>query len=273
MTSESGAVLASEGSQPVALGPDPEDAGPLEACGDRRIRADPRTVGAVHPRASSPAPSPGLESTWSDAAAAGTRPLIVALHGFGSSERDLAGLAGFFTAVDLVALRAPFAQGTGFMWFPISTPGAPDPAAVDAAAGRVAGWLDAEVAADRPVALLGFSQGGAVALQALRRAPRRYAAAVVLSGFVAPGSVPGDEVLADRRTPVFWGRDVADPVIAAVAIERTSAYLPRHSTLTSRTYPGVGHGIGRTELADVAQFLSTALSLVTSPQTLHRSTT
>lgn len=207
----------------------------------------------------SPLPDPELAVLWSDAAAAGTRPLVVALHGYGSDERDLAGLAGFFRDVDLAALRAPFAHGSGFAWFPVTTPGVPDPAAVDAAAARVARWIDAEVPIGRKVVLLGFSQGAAVALQALRHRPERYAATVVLSGFVSPGSAPGDETLAARPTPVFWGRDVADPVITPIAIQRTAAYLPAHALLTSRTYNGLGHGISRAELADVEVFLATAL--------------
>lgn len=203
--------------------------------------------------------APPLESLWSDAAAAAARPLIVALHGFGSDERDLAGLARLFPGVDLVALRAPFAQGPGYMWMPITTPGNPDPATVDAAAGRVEAWLDAFVPTGRAVALLGFSQGAVVALQALRRRPGNYAAVVVLSGFVAGGTHAGDAALAARLVPVFWGRDVEDPVIAAHAIERTADFLPAHSRLTARTYVGVGHGISRDEVADIGTFLADAL--------------
>lgn len=213
------------------------------------------TVGPVNPLDA----APPLVSLWSDAAAAASRPLVVALHGFGSDERDLAGLARLLSGVDLVALRAPFAQGQGYQWMPITTPGNPDPPAVDDAAGRVEAWLEAFVPAGRAVVLLGFSQGAVVALQALRRRPDQYAAVVVLSGFVAGGELEGDEALAARLVPVFWGRDVRDPVIAAHAIERTAAYLPTHSRLTERTYPGVGHGISRDEMADVGTFLADAL--------------
>ncbi|NMR19440.1 alpha/beta fold hydrolase [Cellulomonas fimi] len=204
-----------------------------------------------------------MHALWSDAAERGDRPLVVALHGFGSDERDLAGLAGALPDVDLVALRAPHAQGRGFMWFPITTPGVPDPATVDAAAHAVAAWVDDEVAPGRPVLLLGFSQGGTVALQALRHRPDRYAGVVLLSGFVAPGAAPGDDALAAQPVPVFWGRDPQDPVIAPVAVERTSAWLPGHAALTERTYADMSHGISRAELDDVVTFLRDAAALST----------
>lgn len=48
-------------------------------------------------------------------------------------------------------------------------------------------------------------------------------------------------------------------MIAADAIERTSQWLPMHSTLTERVYPGLAHGIGDQEIADVRAFLSERL--------------
>lgn len=48
-------------------------------------------------------------------------------------------------------------------------------------------------------------------------------------------------------------------MITADAVERTSQWLPAHSTLTERVYPGLAHGIGDQENADVRVFLGKLL--------------
>jgi len=196
------------------------------------------------------------------------RPLLVLMHGYGSNEADLAGLFGHLGDDLLMAsLRAPLplrvGPGSGYAWFPITQPGNPDAALVDAAARGVRRWLEdtqARVRVHGPVGLLGFSQGGAMAVQLLRHFPESFGCVVNLSGFVAGGLVAGDEALSQIRPPVFWGRDVADPVITGEAVARTRAFLPAHTTLTSRLYPGVGHGISGEELTDVVAFLAEHLT-------------
>ncbi len=115
-------------------------------------------------------------------------PLLVAMHGVGSHERDLLGLAPALPPEwTLASLRAPMPWGQGFSWYPLGTPGSPEVGPVDDAAEAVLAWVDA-VAADHPrIGLLGFSQGGSMALQLLRARPSGFAFAVSLSGFVVPG--------------------------------------------------------------------------------------
>jgi phospholipase/carboxylesterase len=183
-------------------------------------------------------------------------PRLLLLHGYGSHEGDLAGLAPHLPAGwALPSLRAPLASGPGFAWFPIGEPGDPDPAALDAAADAVLAWLDAQPPA--PVAgVLGFSQGGAMAIHLLRRAPERFAFAVALAGFVTRGAQPGDAALAAARPPVFFGRGDADRVITPAAFARTEAWLPDHADATIRVYPGLAHGISGGQLADVTAFVA-----------------
>ncbi|NQX11662.1 alpha/beta fold hydrolase [Microbacteriaceae bacterium VKM Ac-2855] len=185
-------------------------------------------------------------------------PLLVLLHGYGSHEGDLIGLAPYLpTTFAIASLPAPLSVGPGQRaWFPIATPGRPDVASVDAAADAVLAWLDAEHP-NRTVALLGFSQGGAMVTQLFRRAPQRFAAGVVLAGFSVDTVLPGDAELAERRPPMFYGRGSVDRVIAADATRRTVEWLPEHSTLTMRVYPDLAHAISADELDDVAAFLLT----------------
>jgi phospholipase/carboxylesterase len=193
------------------------------------------------------------------AEALASRPLLVLMHGRGSHEHDLFALAPLLPAeAVVVSLRAPLPLGPAFSWFPVAEPGMPSPVAAAAATDAVLEWLDTVETAG-PIWLLGFSQGGAMVTQLLRFAPERFSAYVNLSGFSISGELPADESLESLRPPVFWGRDPADPVITASAIERTDGWLPSHSTLTKREYPGIGHSISREELDDVNRFLLATL--------------
>ncbi|PPF30499.1 phospholipase [Rathayibacter tritici] len=193
----------------------------------------------------------------------GGRPLLVLLHGYGSHEGDLFSLGAYLPLEPVLAsLRAPLVVGGGAnAWWPLRLPLLPDaphadPEAVDAAAGGVIEWLDA-LEHTGPVGLLGFSQGAALAVQLLRRAPGRFAFAVALSGFVAPlpEGDDADERLARERPPVFWGRGTLDTVIPEELVRDAAAWFPTHTALDARVYEGVAHGVGQAELADISTFV------------------
>jgi phospholipase/carboxylesterase len=192
-------------------------------------------------------------------------PLLVLLHGYGSDERDLFALIPHLPAgFDIAAVRAPLAPpwpAPGYSWYPIEGLDGRDPAAVTEAASGLIEWADT-AAAGAPVGLLGFSQGGAVALQTLRLAPDRFAFAVNLSGYVAPGGLPGDAALAERRPPVFWGRGTHDETIPAALVAHTVEWLPGHTELSGRVYAGLGHSVSAAELDDVRVFLERRLAVL-----------
>jgi len=198
--------------------------------------------------------------TWkTDAIAAPA--VVLLLHGYGSNEHDLTGLVpALRLALPWASLRAPVELGNGgAAWFAIVTPGNPDSASVAEAMDAIWAWVDQHLDPETRVVPLGFSQGGLMASQLLRTRPERVLAPVVLGGFVQAARQPGDDVLADSRPPVFWGRGAEDRVIGAPAIERTSVYLPQHSTLVERVYPGLAHGINGDEVEDVRAFLTAGL--------------
>ena len=184
------------------------------------------------------------------------RPLLILMHGRGSNEQDLFSLVPLLLDRFVIAsIRAPRVVVPGsYSWFPADSAGLPSPGSGDSAVAAVLDWIDTLVLAG-PIVLLGFSQGGAMAVHAVRHAPARFAAAVNLSGFVIPAIRAEDVILESLRPPVFWGRDVEDPIISADAIAITSAWLPAHSRLTARLYPALGHSISQGEIVDVNEFL------------------
>lgn len=203
--------------------------------------------------------SPG----WTD----GAPVVALFLHGYGSNEHDLTGLApALGLTVPWASLRAPLELGSGAAWFAVTTPGSPDPHAVEEATATIWAWVDTQLHPDTRVVPIGFSQGGLMASQLLRTRPDRVLAPVILAGFVLGAPQPGDDTLADNQPPAFWGRGAEDRVIAAPAVARTESWLPIHTSLTGRVYPGLAHGIDTAEAADVRDFLAEQVARsVTSP--------
>lgn len=203
---------------------------------------------------------------WSaPAAERAGRPLLLLLHGYGSDERDLFGLAPYLPdAFVLAAVRAPLAPpfpAPGWSWYPIDGLDGRASGAVTAAAEALIAWVDTATDA-ATIGILGFSQGAAVALQALRLQPDRFAFVVDLAGYVDPSPLPTDAQLAERRPPVFWGRGARDEVIPAAAVAHTVQWLPEHVDLSGRVYAGLTHSVSAEELDDVRVFLEKRLAEV-----------
>lgn len=184
------------------------------------------------------------------------RPHLVLLHGYGSTEGDLFQLAPYLPLSFVIAsLRAPqvHPMGIGFSWFPLEQDIVT--ADVDQAADDVAEWIEQIAGKASRIGILGFSQGGCVGLQVLRRHPGVADALVMLGSARHPEPDPGDEAMAARRPPVFSGRGTADDVIPAWRFADTADWLPDHSRLTERIYEGLGHSVSDAMLQDVVAFL------------------
>lgn len=203
-----------------------------------------------------------------DAARQPNRPLFLCLHGWGSNEDDLADMMRYVAPYnDYVSLRAPLVlQRPGMMtpgaygWLHDAIP-AGDDLDLDAyaAARAVDDWVAANVPEDRRVLPIGFSQGGLLAIQLLRVHPERYCGTICLSGFVAPGAVPGtapaDGRLAELDIPVFYGYGSADTMVPKWLSQETLAWLEEHTWLSAHEYRGLDHSVSLPEFADLRQWL------------------
>ena len=112
----------------------------------------------------------------------GNRPILLLMHGYGSHEDDLTSLLpALGSHFDWASLRAPLvlreqtpAEVGSYAWVPIDRPGLPDPEQASAATDAVLAWLDEHTPPAANVIPIGFSQGGLMVTQLLRRDPQRF---------------------------------------------------------------------------------------------------
>jgi phospholipase/carboxylesterase len=185
-------------------------------------------------------------------------PVLVFLHGRGGVREDLAWIAKRVPQPwRTVLLQGPLQLGDRFEWFRVNNDGqsGPHSEVVAPAGDRLLAWIE-ENAGGATVGAVGWSQGGATALQALRRAPGRLAFVVTLGGFTTVDSERGDADLAEHRPPVFWGRGGRDEVIPEHDVARMREYLPGHTTLVERVYPDAGHDIPAAMADDALRFIA-----------------
>lgn len=187
-------------------------------------------------------------------------PIVILLHGYGSNMRDLPSLMNFLPGLPWISLQAPLDAGNGgFCWAPRKVPSNPEAADVEAGTQRIWDWIDANLPAEAPLIVIGFSQGGLMATQLLRTRPSRLQATVILAGFVIGAKQPADEELTATKPKVYYGRGLEDEIISMDAVARTESWLTRCTTAVIRRYAGLGHSINEEQMADVSDYLELAL--------------
>lgn len=178
------------------------------------------------------------------------RPLVVMMHGFYGHESDWTPAFGSLPAGAVGAsLRAPVPIGERWAWVDFATQGV---GALSAAARGILEWLDE---LDAPtIALVGWSQGGAMAVHLMRQRPRRFAVAAMVGGFV--WETRPHRGIADARPPVFSGMGEQDDVITPAMQRGSSAWLATHTRATERRYPGIGHELREPMVGDALGFVA-----------------
>jgi len=156
-------------------------------------------------------------------------PTILALHGRGSNEEDLMGLAPHLPQGLLwISPRAPLVLGPGsYEWYRVRVIGMPDPDQVLSAVETIDRFLT-EILAAYPIDpqklfLLGFSQGSMLSMSYALTHPSRVAGVIAQSGYIPThmdlevdeAELKGKPFLLthgeqDTMIPVEWGRASRD---------------------------------------------------------------
>ncbi|MFF4596898.1 luciferase family protein [Amycolatopsis sp. CA-161197] len=182
-------------------------------------------------------------------------PLVVLLHGRGSRETEIIGLADALpSGFRYAAVRAPIAEGGGFAWFANRGIGRPTPESLRTTMDWFRTWLDRQRG---PVLLIGFSGGAAFAGGLILADPDRFAGAAILYGTLPfDAGVPTDPARL-AGLPVFLAHGEHDQVIPRDLQDRTWRYLIAESgaPTIARRDP-VGHGIAPDALASLGGWLA-----------------
>ncbi len=205
---------------------------------------------------------------------AGTPPLLLLLHGIGSNEQDLYGLAPFLDKRFLIiSVRAPNTLGPGsYAWFEADfTPQGPviNPEQAEASRITLITFLKEAVTAygadPEQVYLMGFSQGAIMSASVALTHPELVAGVVLMSGRILPEIQPliaSHEELTGLPFLVVHGTaDMVLPVSHGRASRQLLSSLPVE--LTYHEYP-MGHEVGQESLYDVTIWLSARLDKATT---------
>ena len=200
---------------------------------------------------------------------AGTPPLLMLLHGIGSNEHDLYGLAPFLDERFLViSVRATNTLGPGsYAWFEVDfTAQGPviNPEQAEISRKTLITLLNEAVtsygADPERVYLMGFSQGAIMSASVALTQPELVAGVVMMSGRILPEIQPliaPKEELAGLPFIVVHGTaDTVLPITYGRASRELLSSLPVE--LTYHEY-SMGHEVSQESLNDVTTWLSAKL--------------
>lgn len=211
------------------------------------------------PDTSVPPPHGGGEPARAGTEPGQARAAVLAVHGRGGSPESMLPVAGAVDVPD-VAWVAP--RATGGTWYPESflAPTERNEPGLSSGLGLLGAHVEELAAAGVPrrrTVLLGFSQGGCLALEFAARNARRYGGVVGWSaGLIGPPGTPRDYRGDLEATPVFLGCSDRDPHVPLDRVrESVEAFRRLEGKVTERIYPGMGHTVNQEELAWLRRLL------------------
>lgn len=187
--------------------------------------------------------------------------LLVLMHGIGSNEHDLAGLApvidpdGCFV---VVCPRGPYAYGPGFAWFRMESQDLAGPtmsSSLQAIDEVIDSSCDQYELEREQMVVGGFSMGGAMSLAFTFRAAERPrpAGVLVMSGFL-PGD-PDERDWSGELPPILMQHGTRDPMVPLERAKWTADVLKEHDVpLVFRTYP-MEHTVSMESARDAKDWL------------------
>jgi phospholipase/carboxylesterase len=207
--------------------------------------------------------TPSLDLAMSGAPLARAKAVVVMLHGRGATADSMLAFAEVLAQPDF-AYIAP--QAPGGSWYPYSflapiEQNEPHLSRSLATVGNLLGTLSAQGFGAHRVVLLGFSQGGCLALEYAARNARRYGGVIGLSaGLIGPQGAPRDYIGSLDGTRAFLGCSDIDAHIPLSRVQETARTLRAlGGDVVERIYPGMGHIINDDEIRHVRGILAGVL--------------
>lgn len=184
---------------------------------------------------------------------------VVLCHGRGGRAEDMLSLAEHLR-VPRGVFVAP--QAADLTWYPnrFLAPlerNEPHLSSALGLLGAIVEELEGAGTPSRRQVLLGFSQGGCLALEFAGRHARRWGGAVGLSaGLIGPPAHRWDFPGSLDGTPVFLGCSDRDPHVPEERLHESARELERIGGVVDlQIYPGMGHTVNQDELDRVQRLL------------------
>ena len=184
-------------------------------------------------------------------------PTILALHGRGSNERDLIGLAPYLpNALLWISPRGTFSLGPdSYEWFQINQIGKPDPARLQNALQTIDTFID-EIIESYPVDknklyLLGFSQGSIVSLSYALTKPAKVTGVIAQSGYIPHESGLQIDEVHLRGKPFILTHGIQYPLLPVDWARRSRDTLQKLEVNLEYHEFDMGHQISEESLASI----------------------
>lgn len=198
----------------------------------------------------------------------GGNPLLVLLHGRGTDENDLLGLASYLDErLHIVSARAPFQfqWGPGYAWYDIEEVGKPDKDKFPQSREMIKNLVDVlqgkNKGAKNKTFLLGFSMGSVMAYAVSLAYPGNITGVVAHSGYIAEGENTNYNWIDAKSVDYFIAHGIADPVIPAQFGKRAEELMKEHKmNFIYREYP-IAHQISEDSLRDFTNWLQSKIEL------------
>ncbi|MCP4876874.1 MAG: carboxylesterase [Gammaproteobacteria bacterium] len=203
---------------------------------------------------------------------------VIWLHGLGADGHDFEPIVpelrldpGF--NIRFVFPHAPMMPVTinqGFVmraWYDIRSAdidAEPDEKGIRASSALLCDLIDGEIAAGiapEKIVLAGFSQGGAIVLQAGLRYEKQLAGIMALSTYLPLADCLGNEKSeANGNTPIFLAHGSADPVVPVDLAYLSQKVLEREGySVEWHEYQGMAHGVSEQEIFHLGEWLEKVL--------------
>ncbi|CAN5428944.1 alpha/beta hydrolase [soil metagenome] len=198
-------------------------------------------------------------SVWPHLYSEGVGPVLLMLHGTGSSEEEIAGLAARIDpAAAVLAPRGRVSENGATRWFRRLAEGVFDVNDVIVRAGELAeflGWARAEYGLkDREIVPVGFSNGANIALALALLHPGVAPRAVAFSGMYPLGDRDAPNPLVQSSVLLLNG--ASDAMAPPASVDRLADQLAARGAQVERVTRAGGHGITEEELVSARRWLT-----------------
>jgi len=203
---------------------------------------------------------------------------VIWMHGLGADGYDFAEIAPELGLPPNAAIRfiyphapvMPISINGGYemrAWYDITDINLaidPDIENIEKSSELIAEFIDAEIEkgiSSEKIMLVGFSQGGVIALHTATRYPKKLAGAASLSSyFPTYDTIPVDGV--NSKIPVFFGHGNYDNVVHPILSEKAFGFLKANGNPVERHTYNMMHSVCSEELITLGRWMANAFSLL-----------